>query len=188
VTSVGATQIKPGGTVNDPEVAVIPSDPYDFEYYPEFTSGGGFSNIFPRPDYQATAVPNYLETNTALPSSATYNQSGRAFPDVSANGLNFAVYLWGDATSESGTSAATPLFASIITRLNGERITAGKGPVGFLNQVLYANPEMFNDITEGYNWGCNASVAFEAQQGWDPVTGLGTPNYPKMLDVFLSLP
>lgn len=24
--------------------------------------------------------------------------------------------------------------------------------------------------------------------GWDPVTGLGTPNYPKLLDVFLNLP
>jgi len=24
--------------------------------------------------------------------------------------------------------------------------------------------------------------------GWDPSTGLGTPNYPKMLELFLSLP
>ncbi|OKL62622.1 hypothetical protein UA08_01245 [Talaromyces atroroseus] len=188
VTSVGATQIKPNGTVNDPEIAVIPFDAHDFYDEPEFTSGGGFSNIFPRPDYQDTAVPNYLETNTQLPASSTYNQSGRGFPDVSANGLNFPVYVFGDASVESGTSASTPLFASIITRLNGERIAAGKGPIGFLNQVLYANPGMFNDITEGYNWGCNASMGFEAQQGWDPVTGLGTPNYPKMLDVFLSLP
>jgi hypothetical protein len=32
------------------------------------------------------------------------------------------------------------------------------------------------------------SVGFQASKGWDPVTGLGTPNYPRMLEYFLSLP
>lgn len=32
------------------------------------------------------------------------------------------------------------------------------------------------------------SMAFKAAEGWDPITGLGTPNYPKMLDVFIKLP
>ena len=76
----------------------------------------------------------------------------------------------------------------MINRLNEERLAASKGLIGFLNPTLYSNPDMFNDITEGYNWGCNASIAFYAQKGWDPLTGLGTPNYPKMLKVFLELP
>jgi len=59
--------------------------------------------------------------------------------------------------------------------------------VGFVNPVLYAHPEMFNDITLGDNPGCGTN-GFEAVPGWDPVTGLGTPNFPKMLEVFLSLP
>jgi tripeptidyl-peptidase-1 len=32
------------------------------------------------------------------------------------------------------------------------------------------------------------SPGFQASKGWDPVTGLGTPNYPKMLEYFLGLP
>lgn len=42
-----------------------------------------------------------------------------------------------------------------------------------------------DDITSGFNPGCNTK-GFEAVQGWDPVTGLGTPNYPKMLEYFLT--
>lgn len=32
------------------------------------------------------------------------------------------------------------------------------------------------------------TLGFEAVKGWDPVTGLGTPNYPKMLELFMGLP
>jgi len=56
-----------------------------------------------------------------------------------------------------------------------------------LNPSLYANPSMLNDITNGTNPGCD-TVGFSAVSGWDPVTGLGTPNFPKMLKYYLSLP
>lgn len=39
----------------------------------------------------------------------------------------------------------------------------------------------------GTNPGCD-TVGFSAVSGWDPVTGLGTPNFPKMLKYYLSLP
>lgn len=81
VTSVGATQIKLGNTVDDPEEAVDPDNIY------AFSSGGGFSNVFPIPDYQAEAVSTFLNGGV-LPPAYTYNASGRAFPDVSANGWN----------------------------------------------------------------------------------------------------
>ena len=86
-----------------------------------------------------------------------------------------------------GTSASTPVFASILTRINEERIEAGKSPVGFVNPTLYANPDAFHDITVGNNSGCG-TPGFFAATGWDPLTGLGTPNYPKLLDVFMALP
>lgn len=105
------------------------------------------------------------------------------------NVLTFlSTYVDGEFFLNAGTSASAPIFSSIINRINEERIAAGKGPVGFLNPTMYANPDAFNDITTGYNLGCNAAVGFNATPGWDPVTGLGTPNYPKLLDVFMALP
>lgn len=95
----------------------------------------------------------------------------------------------------------------VFSQLNNERAIAGKGPIGFVNPVLYAHPEVLNDIVNGTNLGCS-SDGFQAVPGyvflhlrfqnaenipltmtrWDPVTGLGTPNYPKMKALFLSLP
>ena len=55
----------------------------------------------------------------------------------------------GNFTLSGGTSASTPIFAAVINRINEERINAGKGPIGFLNPSMYANPAMFNDIVNG---------------------------------------
>jgi tripeptidyl-peptidase-1 len=43
------------------------------------------------------------------------------------------------------------------------------------------------DVTKGNNPGCG-TAGFPAVEGWDPLTGLGTPIYPKMLELFMSLP
>jgi tripeptidyl-peptidase I len=117
-----------------------------------------------------------------------YNRIGRGFPDVSALGDNGAIVAQGQATLEGGTSMAAPIIAAIFTRINEERIAAGKGPIGFANPTLYAHPEIFNDITVGNQaqGGCGTD-GFSAVEGWDPVTGLGTPKYGEMLEVFLSL-
>lgn len=58
-----------------------------------------------------------------------------------------------------GTSMSAPLVASLFTRINDERIAVGKGPIGFANPTLYANPQMFNDITVGNQsqGGCGTS-------------------------------
>jgi tripeptidyl-peptidase-1 len=120
-------------------------------------------------------------------SNGIYNRNGRGIPDVAANGDNIATYTAGRFRLSGGTSASSPIFASIITRIVEERIKRGKGPLGFINPVLYDHPYVLNDITNGTNPGCGTE-GFAASKGWDPVTGLGTPNYPKMLDLFLSLP
>ena len=52
---------------------------------------------------------------------------------------------------------------------------------------IYSAPEIFNDITNGTNPGCGTD-GFRASPGWDPLTGLGTPNFPKMLAAFMALP
>lgn len=64
------------------------------------------------------------------------------------------------------------MFASVLNLINEKRLLARKKPVGFVNPVLYANPQVFNDITRGSNPGCGTN-GFTAVPGWDPVTGLG---------------
>ena len=79
------------------------------------------------------------------------------------------------------------MLASILTLINQERLKAGKSVVGFINPTAYAHPEVFNDVTIGFNQGCGTN-GWEAVEGWDPVTGLGTPDYEKMLGLWMSLP
>lgn len=116
VTNVGATKVYPGKTISDPESAVF--DPAGHPYHVNFSSGGGFSNVYPIPDYQKNAVatffkkynppyPHYsgLVNDTGniqtLPdigalagsTGGIYNRIGRGIPDVAANGDNIAVRL-----------------------------------------------------------------------------------------------
>ncbi|KZV69230.1 family S53 protease-like protein [Peniophora sp. CONT] len=156
MTSVGATS-------GYPEVAA------DF-------SSGGFSNLFSTPDYQADAVAAYLET-LGSEYSGKYNASGRAFPDIAAAGVNCEIVYQGQTGLVDGTSCSSPIFAATIALLNDELVAAGKSPLGFLNPWLYSTAaSAFTDITSGSNPGCGTD-GFPAVSGWDPVTGLGTPNY-----------
>ena len=87
----------------------------------QLTSGGGFSNTFPMPEYQSIYVSGwvywlsklndisvtnpssyYKYTNSYLntavppylgPNGGPYNKSGRAYPDVSAIGDNISEFL-----------------------------------------------------------------------------------------------
>ncbi|TAQ87417.1 hypothetical protein B7494_g4234, partial [Chlorociboria aeruginascens] len=114
------------------------------------------------------------------------SQTVRGYPDISANGANYVVAVDGELSLVYGTSASSPVVGSIITLINEQRIAANKTAVGFLNPVLYANPTALNDIVSGGNEGCG-TAGFTAVAGWDPVTGLGTPDYEKLLAVFLAL-
>jgi tripeptidyl-peptidase-1 len=193
VTSVGATFLPTGSKAGqDQEVAVT-----------RFQSGGGFGNYFGIPEYQAGAVGNYLDTfqSNHDPKSykfytgqdpadvgangGVYNRAGRGYPDVAAVGDNFALYISGVPLLIGGTSLSAPVFASMVNLINEQRLAAGKSTVGFLNPLLYAHPEAFNDITVGSNPGCGTN-GFAATEGWDPVTGLGTPNFPRLLDIAMQ--
>ena len=69
--------------------------------------------------------------------------------------IEMKVYLGLQKASFGGTSASTPIFSAVITRINEERLGAGKKSIGFLNPSLYANPSMLNDITNGeYSYLC----------------------------------
>ena len=66
-----------------------------------------------------------------------YNPHGRAFPDVSAQGVNFHLVDQGAEYLISGTSASAPTFASVVSLLNNARLAAAKRPLGFLNPWIY---------------------------------------------------
>ncbi|KAI0796218.1 peptidase S8/S53 domain-containing protein [Abortiporus biennis] len=156
-----------GGTIRvNPEVAVS-------------FSGGGFSNYFARPSYQSTAVSTFL-TKLGTTNAGQFNTTGRAYPDVAAQGQGFQVVIGGRVNSVGGTSASSPTFAGVISLLNDFRISQGKAPLGFLNPIIYSTGTAgFNDITSGSNPGCGTN-GFTAGTGWDPVTGLGTPDFGKL--------
>ena len=179
-----------GGTENIPETAVS-------------FSSGGFSNYFTRPIYQEGAITEYLNEYLGNQNAGLYNPNGRGFPDVAAYAVAFDIIYDGFYAGVSGTSCASPTFASVVALLNDELVAAGRPVLGFLNPWLYlvAAPALaLNDITEGNNYACSdGTTGFNATVGWDPVsglasgvcvvreadgagqvTGLGSPNYAKL--------
>ncbi|KAF7422431.1 hypothetical protein PC9H_010587 [Pleurotus ostreatus] len=142
-------------------------------------SGGGFSFTFPRPSYQDAQVKAYLSL-IGDAYSGLYNESGRGFPDVAGQARGYQIVHKGTVRSIGGTSAAAPVVAGIVSLLNDYQLTKGQPPLGFLNPWLYSEAaSAFNDIVKGSNPGCR-TLGFSAHHGWDPVTGLGTPDFEKL--------
>ena len=71
----------------------------------------------------------------------------------------------GHYTTAGGTSAATPIVAALINRIIEERIRAGKGPLGFINQVLYQNAAALNDVIAGGSYASDCDAGFECTAG-----------------------
>jgi len=199
ITAVGATQLnKPaGGLKNPPPICsgqgyecAASGDEVAVSYaVANFASGGGFSNYAPMPSYQTTAVEAYLKDETKLPPSTYFNASNRAYPDVAAIGNACLIYQ-GGVQAVGGTSCASPEFAGVVSILNQASLKKTGKVLGFLNPFLYtmqaACSTCFHDITVGNNIctedGCSASCkGYQCAVGWDPVTGLGSPNANAMI-------
>jgi len=156
-----------------------------------WTTGGGFGIYAEkRPAWQATAVEAYLKSGVKLPSN--FSRNGRGYPDVSALGHFCPVVSGGSVMGVDGTSCSSPVFAGIVALLNDFQQGRGKPVLGFANPVLYKmwedDPTIFNDVVEGNNWCTEMQCCAEgkngypATTGWDPVTGLGTPNVGRMIE------
>jgi kumamolisin len=126
-------------------------------------SGGGISETFPLPSYQA---------GSKVPVSVNASHfKGRGVPDVSGDadpGTGYQIYVDGRDAVFGGTSAVAPLWAALIAILNQQ---TGK-PAGRINDKLYAAAakKALLDITSGDNG------AYKAGPGWDACTGLGSPD------------
>jgi len=139
----------------------------------EGATGGGVSQFYPLPDYQKNAgVPKY--SNGFV---------GRGVPDVAGDAdpvTGYSVVVDGQSTVIGGTSAVAPLFAGLLARINQSLGT----PIGFLNPLIYTSSieATFHDITVGNNNG------YSAGPGWDPCTGLGSPNGGALLAAVKAVP
>lgn len=152
-------------------------------------SGGGFSHVFSRPAYQ-----------DVLPAGSTPIGAMRGVPDVAyqaSAGTGALVYVslppdglgsnvgttgWYDI---GGTSLSCPQWAGLVAiadQING-------GGLGLINPGLYrigANPARyaadFYDVATGNTNQTDPSIpGYAATVGWDPVTGLGTPNAARLV-------
>lgn len=138
----------------------------------EGAGGGGVSDVFPQPSWQA---------NAGVP-AAPGGGSGRGVPDVAGNAdpvTGYRVVVDGQQQPIGGTSAVAPLWAGLIARLaqaTGKRF-------GLIQPMLYAGVAPgtaqpgFNDIVSGSNG------AYQAGPGWDACTGLGSPNGAALLSL-----
>ena len=182
-----------GGTTNLADEKAVTKSTVDITSKLFYTaSGGGFSKLFTAPDYQKSVVDSY--TSKHVPESYSdynsYNPKGRGIPDISAFSTRFPTVVGSISFPTGGTSAATPLWAAIVTLLNDYEASKGRPTLGFINPWLYSLTSGLKDITKGGNsaGSCNAlagchlskTLGFDVTEGWDPVTGLGSPNFKKL--------
>jgi subtilase family serine protease len=168
-------------------------------------TGGGTSILYPVPAWQASV------SDTIAPRADNQGKKGRAIPDVAWNAaVNGGVLVYTSFFPDSspgdrvgwhiygGTSASSPQFAGLLALANEARGDAGKGPIGYLNPVLYqqVGQGAFNDV-QAQSFGSTPSGVIDDNAlwnevdgqavtpsgipglpvlaGWDETTGFGTP-------------
>jgi subtilase family serine protease len=158
-------------------------------------SGGGFSRIFSRPSYQDT-----------LPSGSTAIGAMRGVPDIALQasaGTGALVYisLPPDGTNSNvlntgwydigGTSLSAPQWAGLAA-IGAQMKGHGLGPINAALYQIASNPTSyandFYDVATGNtNQGDPSIPGYPSTTGWDPVTGLGTPNAANLLPDLIAL-
>jgi subtilase family serine protease len=143
-------------------------------------SGGGFSYFLAQPGYQATQGPNWVSrTNPDVSFNADPNTSFAVYSSVTMDDGYYGWYPLG------GTSAGAPQWAALVAIAAQGRELAGTSPLDGFTQTLPALYQMsaanFHDVTQGNN-------GYSAGEGYDMVTGLGSPVADRIVSDFLSTP
>jgi kumamolisin len=185
VLSVGGTTI-PSKSGNAPDIVWMEGDGLRADN--GGSTGGGVSVVFPRPAWQSGITIEPINPGAIL---------GRCMPDLAANAdwnaSPYLLYVDGSAQANGGTSAASPLVASLVTLINAARAPAPR--VGYLTPVLYqAGPSATvtvgaagcTDVVSGDN--NTATIGgFSAGPGYDAVSGWGTPNGQSLAQILATV-
>jgi len=151
-------------------------------------TGGGVSKLIPRPTWQ---------TGPGVDGQGVDPQF-RIVPDIAADAdpasgtivISAGASSHGDPsakTSGGGTSLSAPMWAGFTALMNAYLEQHGGKAVGFLNPTLYylaSHPQQYpplHDVTLGNN------DFYVATPGYDPVTGLGTPNVAYLTQDILAI-
>ncbi|WP_427135254.1 S53 family peptidase [Pseudarthrobacter sp. S9] len=144
---------------------------------PNSATGGGYSDTFPAPAWQS-GLPAHARHHKPAPKPKPGGH-GRGVPDVSAVAdpqTGYKVRVDGKDMVIGGTSAVAPLWAALIAlfaQATGRRF-------GQIQPLLYNLPAGFHDVTTGNNG------TYQAATGWDPCTGLGSPDGTALLAAIKS--
>ncbi|HTD34213.1 MAG TPA: protease pro-enzyme activation domain-containing protein [Candidatus Elarobacter sp.] len=141
-------------------------------------TGGGISDFFPLPGWQAGA---------RVPASANpAHNVGRGIPDIAGNAdpdSGYDIVVDGGVQQTGGTSATAPLYAGLVALMNAR---LGQ-PVGFLNPTLYAvGASVCQDIADGRSNATNGAPGYTSVAGWDACTGLGTVVGTRLLNALVG--
>jgi kumamolisin len=146
--------------------------------------GGGISRNWSQPSYQSSNPHRSYDNGAKCGNPAGFC---RQVPDIALDANPNTGYIIECTSTASGcpsgipwfpiggTSAGAPLMAAITADANTSSRSPGGQRMGFANPFLYSNPSMFWDITVGNN-SINGSGLYKAAVGYDPATGLGSPN------------
>jgi len=200
VTGIGGTYLCTDATNTATRALDNVSPPVNCQGQPEqeigwVGSGGGFSHIFTRPAFQDVLPPG----STMIP------QTQRGVPDVALQAsarTGALVYLTLPPAGNSGlicpggqpcstgwydiggTSLACPQWAGLVA-IAAQMRGSGLGPINNALYTIARNPATYAsdyfDITTGNNRSDPDVPGYDSTPGWDPVTGLGTPNAARLL-------
>jgi kumamolisin len=139
-------------------------------------TGGGISELYPVPDFQLAM---------AIPPSFNDGHAGRGVPDVAAlaaDSPGYRIVVGGAEMAKDGTSAATPLWAALLTMANAARST----PLGLVSPQLYRISALLRGITNGDNR--QGNIGYAAGPGWNACTGLGVPRGAEIIAALAAVP
>ncbi len=152
-------------------------------------TGGGISQYTPTPSYQNSAVPDMGSPAHRSVSDVTFNADPTTgqYIAVLAPGATTAGWL-----SAGGTSLATPQWAGIIAVADALRAQAAQATLGDPHAKIYgiasqaaSYASAFYDITHGADGSCAGCFA---GIGYDPPSGIGTPNVTSLLTALVTAP